>query len=39
MYSDPWLPLMLSIGSIGVLLLGIGALISAFKKGNKNENK
>lgn len=39
MYSDPWLPLMLSIGSVGVLLIGIGALISAFKKGNKNENK
>ena len=38
-YSDPWLPLMLSIGSAGLLLTGIGVLFGMIKGGKKNENK
>ena len=38
-YSDPWLPLMLSIGSAGLLLTGIGILFGMIKGGKKNENK
>lgn len=38
-YSDPWLPLMLSIGSAGLIVLGIGVLVGIFKGGKKNENK
>lgn len=34
-YADPWLPVMLSIGSVGLLLAGIGILIALFKKGTK----
>lgn len=32
-YADPWLPIMLSVGSVGLLLAGIGILIALFKKG------
>ncbi len=38
-YSDPWLALMLSIGSVGLIIAGIGALVGMFKGGKKNENK
>ena len=38
-YTDPWLPLMLSIGSIGLLLIGIGVLFGIVKGGKKNGNK
>ena len=38
-YSDPWLVLMLSIGSVGLIIAGIGALVGMFKGGKKNENK
>ena len=37
-YSDPWLTIVL-LGSIGLLLAGIGALIALFKGGKKNEKK
>ena len=38
-YSTSSLPLMLSIGGVGILIAGIGFLIGMFKGGKKNENK
>ena len=38
-YSTPSLPLMLSIGGVGILIAGIGFLIGMFKGGKKNESK
>ena len=38
-YSDPWLPLMLSIGGTGLLIAGIGFLAGLAKGGKKNEKK
>ena len=38
-YSTSSLPLMLSIGGVGILIAGIGFLIGMFKGGKKNVNK
>ena len=37
--SNPALPLILSIGGVGVLIAGIGILVGLFKGGKKNESK